>query len=57
MVGTREAVAGGAAPHRNERIQLVGQSHVQAGSAWRLTLIISAPPYFLMLLVSHNGWS
>ena len=32
-VGIHEAVAGGAAPHRDENVQLVGEHHVEAGPA------------------------
>ncbi|ABB35784.1 hypothetical protein Syncc9605_2044 [Synechococcus sp. CC9605] len=35
MVGTREVVAGGAAPYRKGFIQLFGQHHVEAGLARR----------------------
>ena len=39
MVWTREVIAGGAAPHWNECIQLVGQHHVEAGPARRLAIV------------------
>ena len=57
MVGTREVVAGGAAPYRKGFIQLVGQHHVEAGLARQSAWMGGAHPYFVVLLVRHIGWS
>lgn len=47
MVGAREVIAGGAAPHWNECIKLVGQHHVEAGPARRLAIVERRTSIFL----------
>ncbi|AII48702.1 hypothetical protein KR52_06045 [Synechococcus sp. KORDI-52] len=57
MVGIHEAVAGGAAPHRDENVQLVDEQHIEAGASRQEALMVGDPPYFSMLLVSQSGLS